>query len=370
MPDNHSVTPPVEDFRYLKFVDSFHYAGTAPRKFGIALFGVGRAGMIHLHNLMINPRVNLLYVVEASDERLKQVRDATGLTNTKFVNSNMSEQILKDPNVDAVLITTPTQTHHDLVVAALAKGKPVFCEKPIANQLVDIKKCYETAEKAKLPLFCAFNRRFDPSFVQVKKRVDKGELGKLHVLKSCSRDSPLPSIEYLATSNGIFHDCAVHDIDLICWMLNEYPVKVFASATAHMAPIREIDDHDTVAIQMVFASGAIATIDLSRFANYGYDQRLEVFGPGGMIQAGNQNALGVQCYKGLVEGVSEAPIWYSFASRYEEAYRKELDHFLDVLDGGKMMIDAKQTLSVCQVASAAEESARTGKPVEVDYKLC
>jgi myo-inositol 2-dehydrogenase/D-chiro-inositol 1-dehydrogenase len=132
-------------------------------------------------------------------------------------------------------------------------------------------------------------------------------------------------------TDGIFHDCAVHDIDLTCWILGEYPSKVYASACAHMKHIADIDDHDSVAIQFTFPSGAMASIDLSRFAIYGYDQRLEVFGPEGMLQCGNQNALGVSSYKGT--GVSEAPIWYSFASRYDEAYKRELDHFLNVVEG-------------------------------------
>jgi myo-inositol 2-dehydrogenase/D-chiro-inositol 1-dehydrogenase len=136
---------------------------------------------------------------------------------------------------------------------------------------------------------------------------------------------------FMSFIDGIFHDCAVHDIDLICWMLGEYPSKVYASATAHMKQIKEIDDHDTVAINMTFPSGAMAMIDLSRFACYGYDQRLEVFGPGGMLKAGNQMSLGVEGYKS--GSVQESPIWYSFPSRYDEAYKRELDHFLNVLQG-------------------------------------
>jgi myo-inositol 2-dehydrogenase/D-chiro-inositol 1-dehydrogenase len=359
------VQPPIEDYRYLKFIETFN-ATAISGKVGIALFGAGRAGMIHLNNLAHNSRVNLVYVVEADDERSKKVKASLGQDNIKFVNCSETDTVLADPRVHAVVITTPTQTHYPLVIESLQKGKAVFCEKPIANQMTEIKKCYDLAQELGLPLHCAFNRRFDPSFVNVRERVARGELGKVHMIKSCSRDSPLPSIDYLRTSNGIFHDCAVHDIDLVCWILNEYPTKVFASATAHMKQIAEIDDHDTVAIQLTFPSGGMSLIDLSRFAIYGYDQRLEVFGPAGMLQCGNQNALGVQSYKATA--VSEAPIWYSFASRYEEAYKRELEHFINVIEGiEKLTVSSIETLSVCKVASACEESARTGKPVEIKY---
>lgn len=360
------VAPPAEDYKYVNFLETFNCT-TINGKIGIALFGVGRAGMIHLNNLSQNKRVNLLYVVEQDDERNKKVEATSGLETTKFVNSSKMDLVLDDPKVQGVVITTPTQTHHAIVVESLNKGKAVFCEKPIANRIKEIKDCYNLAKEKNLPLLCAFNRRFDPSFLNVRDRVRKGELGdKVHIIKSTSRDSPLPSIDYLKTSNGIFHDCAVHDIDLLCWIMGEYPTKVFSTATAHMPHIKAINDHDTVTISLTFPSGGMGNIDLSRFANYGYDQRLEVFGPGGMLQCGNQNTLGVQSYTS--GNVREPPIWYSFASRYDEAYKKELEHFLDVIDGKeKLSILSTETLSVCQVASSCEESVRTGKPVEMVY---
>jgi myo-inositol 2-dehydrogenase/D-chiro-inositol 1-dehydrogenase len=358
-------SPSVDDYKYQKFIDTFMSVGVN-EKVGMALFGIGRAGMIHLGNLMHNTRVELLYVVEESDDRSKSVKDSTGLVRTQFVNTSKIDEVLDDPRVQAVVITTPTQTHQELVLRALNKGKAVFCEKPIANEMNDISKCYDLAKKQGLPLFCAFNRRFDPSYAHVQARVKKGELGKVHMVKTCSRDSPLPSIDYLRTSNGIFHDCAVHDIDLICWILGEYPSKVFSTAVAHMKEIADIEDHDTVAINLTFPSGAMALIDLSRFALYGYDQRLEVFGPGGMLKCGNQQSLGVESYQS--GGVKEPPIWFSFASRYDEAYKRELDHFIDVLQGkSKMTVTPEQTLSVCKVAAACEQSVHSGLPVDVTY---
>jgi len=123
---------------------------------------------------------------------------------------------------------------------------------------------------------------------------------------------------------------------MVCWMLGEFPIKVYASATAHMTQIAGIDDHDTVAVNMTFPSGALGMIDLSRFACYGYDQRLEVFGPGGMLKCGNQKTLGVESFK--AGSVVEPSIWFSFASRYDEAYKRELDHFINVVLGIAVLV--------------------------------
>lgn len=129
-------------------------------------------------------------------------------------------------SVDAVIVASPTFTHEDIITKALEARKAVFCEKPIAENRANIVKCYEMAKKVGRPLFCAFNRRFDASYSTVRDRVRKGEVGHVHVIKTVARDSPLPSIEYLKISSGIFHDCMVHDIDLITWILGEYPDKV------------------------------------------------------------------------------------------------------------------------------------------------
>ena len=147
----------------------------------------------------------------------------------------------------------------------------------------------QAAAEVERPLFCAFNRRFDPSFSSVRRRVVEGEVGHVHMIKTTSRDSPLPSLDYLKISGGIFHDCAVHDIDLITWILGEYPSKVYSTANSLMKEIGDIGDHDNVLISLTFPSGSLGSIDLSRFANYGYDQRLEVFGAKGMLQVKNVN---------------------------------------------------------------------------------
>lgn len=183
---------------------------------------------------------------------------------------------MKDPSVDAVVVTTPTDQHEHYVRTALAAGKAVFCEKPVAATQRAINECYDLAEKVGKPLFCAFNRRFDAGMSALRQKVKDQEIGKLYQVKTTSRDSPLPSIAYLKISRGIFHDCAVHDIDMVCWIVGEEPCGVFAQGSAFDPEIKAIGDVDTVAIVLKFPSEVIATIDLNRHSQYGYDQRLEV----------------------------------------------------------------------------------------------
>ena len=244
----------------------------------------------------------------------------------------------------------------------------MFCEKPIAENIEDTKKCYEAAKSKGRVLFSAFNRRFDPSYRALKNRVRNGEVGHVQILKVTARDSPLPSIDYLKTSGGVFHDCLVHDFDMACWVLGELPCRVQASASALIPEVKAIDDFDTIAFLLTYPSGTVVLGDNSRYSAYGYDQRLEVFGNKGMIKVENERPYhSTQAYIGH-EGIKESPIYYSFPSRFREGYKNELEHFLDVVTRGvPMEVTDYQTLAISKIATAAEESARTGKSVELDW---
>ena len=191
----------------------------------LAIFGLGRAGTIHLSNIIANPRVIVAYIVEADSSKWESVKTKWSLEKTTFLHPDSAEKVYKDPEVDACLISTPTFTHEGFIIGSLEAGKAVFSEKPIAEDPLGTSRCYKKAEEVGRPLFCAFNRRFDPSFSSVRGRVLQGDVGHVQMIKTTSRDSPLPSLDYLKISGGIFHDCAVHDIDLITWILGEYPSK-------------------------------------------------------------------------------------------------------------------------------------------------
>jgi myo-inositol 2-dehydrogenase/D-chiro-inositol 1-dehydrogenase len=183
---------------------------------------------------------------------------------------------LNDKDVDAVMVTSPTETHEHYVRKSLSAGLGVFCEKPIAANLESVAACYEEAERVQKPLLCAFNRRFDPAMSNVYRNIKEGKLGRLYKVKTCSRDGEFPSISYLKISSGIYHDSAIHDIDMICWIVGEAPVGVMAVGSAFHSEVEAIGDCDMVAVNLKFPSGVLGYIDLSRHSNFGYDQRLEV----------------------------------------------------------------------------------------------
>ena len=218
------------------------------------------------------------------------------------------------------------------------------------------------AETHNIPLLCAFNRRFDPAIHFVHDRVKNDDIGKVQVIKTTSRDSSLPSVDYVKISGGIFHDSCVHDIDLICWIMGEAPHTVFCLANAFHSEIGELNDVDTVGVVMKFPSGAIGQIDMSRHAVYGYDQRVEVFGSNGMLTSNNSSSLNVT--HSHTGGSSQHPIKFSFAQRYAESYILEMNHFINVLRKKENLLVSKDdVLRSFNVAEAIEKSHRTGKPV-------
>ena len=249
----------------------------------LALCGFGRAGRIHFRGVQSNPRCQLKYIVDCFEnpDILKVVRSALEeyrmLESVTLVKtSDFESVVLADAELDGVVITTPTQYHESYVKRALLARKAVFCEKPLAYDLANVIECYNIAEKNSCPLYCAFQRRFDPGMSKLRNQAVEGKIGKLFQIKSTSRDEPRPSIEYLKTSGGMFHDTAVHDIDVICWIVGEEPVSVFAQGSVFDPDIASIGDVDTIAVMLKFPNGVLAVLDLSRHANYGYDMRLEV----------------------------------------------------------------------------------------------
>ncbi|XP_078043986.1 inositol 2-dehydrogenase [Augochlora pura] len=362
-----TATTPTEDYLYQKYLENVTMKkDTHQPQLKLALFGVGRAGTIHLSNIVSNPRVKLMYIVDDVETNWPKLRDYWHLNDVTFLNSKQATKVFQDSNVDAVIVASPTSTHEMIVKQALEAKKAVFCEKPVAEDRLNILKCYEIAKKVGKPLFSAFNRRFDPSNAAVYQKVQNGEVGHVHIVKTVSRDSPLPPIEYIKHSGGIFHDCMVHDFDIITWLLGELPNKVTVQAYAHVPEIKAIGDYDTVIAVLNFPSGTMGMCDVSRTSSHGYDQRMEVYGPKGLITIDNHRPLhGVTVQRGH-QGTTQARMFHSFSSRYQEAYQRELDHFIDVVFGiAPISVQPKQTLAVSKIATACEESARTGKSIEL-----
>ena len=225
-------------------------------------------------------------------------------------------------------------------------------------------RCYQDAENRNIPLFCAFNRRFDPTIASVANSVRKGDIGKVHIIKTTSRDGHPPSAEYIKISGGMFYDSCIHDVDLICWIMGETPLSVYCVAHAFNSEIGALNDVDTLGVVMKFPSGAIGQIDMSRHAVYGYDQRVEVFGSGGMLSSDNVSAFSSHLFNS--RGCSEPPLKESFPQRYAESYNLEMHHFINTIKKKEALSVSKDdVLRSCHVVEAIEKSFRSGNPVSL-----
>jgi len=326
------------------------------------LIGTGRIGTVHMNNIFGMHRAVIVGVCEVLDDRKYEYAQKIGCKGYKDIH-----EALKDTSnpFEAVLVCTPTHTHYEVVKSSLEGGKHVFCEKPISLNIEESDECYNLSKTKNLFLLCAFQRRYDPNFSRVKEIVENGGVGTLQKVQTVSRDNPVPSIDYLKTSGGIYHDCLSHDIDLIRWVTGKEPIEVFSYGTNFIEGIKNIDDFDNVDCILKFDNGILATIDVSRKAVYGYDQRLSAFGDKGMATSENRQPTTV--VHSTEHGISRDPNCYSFPTRYPEAYTAEIEHFLDLILGITQTpkIQHKDVHNNAIIAHALEESARKGHPIKL-----
>jgi myo-inositol 2-dehydrogenase/D-chiro-inositol 1-dehydrogenase len=336
-------------------------------KAAIVLIGAGRIGQVHLGNLRSNPRVTLVAVVESVEAVRTNVADRTGVPTFTSFKDCLEAEAKGAFSFKGVVICTPTYTHTDLIKEALSANKDVMCEKPLGHDVKTIDELYALGAKMKRHLVCGFHRRWDPSFAGVRTAVQAGACGKIHKIKSISRDNPVPSLEYLKISGGIVHDCASHDIDMCCWVLNSYPTQVYALAHTHDPQIKAIDDFDSVELVFNFPNQIIATVDVTRKAVYGYDQRLEVVGDGGLVTCNNFPKSSVVVAD--VSGFKHEAGRYSFPTRYPEAYAGVLEHLVDLMLGlaSEALLSGQHLHNITKILDAAADAAKTGAVTKIDY---
>lgn len=324
-----------------------------------AQFGAGRIGAIHAANLASTGATQLRYVVDVNAAAAAALAAKHGAKVADVAT------VLGDPEIDAVIIASSTDTHADLAIAAAKAGKAIFCEKPIDLSLRRVDQCLAAVKKAKVPMFVGFNRRFDPSFAELHARLTRGEIGGVEQVIVTSRDPGLPPISYIKVSGGQFRDMTIHDFDMARWLLGEEPVEVFAYGSCLVDPaVGKAGDTDTVMVLMKTASGRQAHINNSRRAAYGYDQRIEVHGAKGRLLAGNRTPTTVEVANAT--SVSTDKPMYFFLERYAEAYRAELAVFVDALVNKKPMpVGAEDGRMAIVLAEAALKSLKTGRPVKV-----
>jgi myo-inositol 2-dehydrogenase/D-chiro-inositol 1-dehydrogenase len=295
-------------------------------RFGV--IGAGRIGKIHAENLATRiPGVDLAAIADIDRAAAQGLADRL---HVPFVYEDY-HAILSDPAVDAVAICSSTDTHAIIVIEAAQAGKHIFCEKPIDHDLAKIDAALAAVEQAGVKLQIGFNRRFDPNFRKVRQMVAEGKIGAPHILRITSRDPAPPPVSYVRTSGGMFLDMTIHDFDMARYLSGSEVVEVYTTAGVMVDPeIGEAGDVDTAVITLRFANGAIGTIDNSRKAVYGYDQRVEVFGSGGMVQAQNNTPDNDVYYH--AGGVQSAKPLYFFLERYMDSFIAEMKDFVKSIE--------------------------------------
>nr|WP_198650468.1 inositol 2-dehydrogenase [Saccharospirillum mangrovi] len=325
----------------------------------VCLFGAGRIGAIHAANVASHPNAQLRYVVDVFADSANKLAAQYGAEVVSV------EHALADPEVQAVIIASSTDTHARLIEQSATAGKAIFCEKPIDLDLERTRQCLATIERTGVTCLVGFNRRYDPQFNELKAQLDAGAIGAVEMVTITSRDPSPPPAQYVQSSGGLFRDMMIHDLDMACWLLGEAPVEVFATASCLIDPaIGAAGDVDTALVTLKTASGKLCQISNSRRAAYGYDQRIEVLGAKGMLQANNQ--LESTLVTTTNQGSTSAKPEYFFLQRYADAYRRELAHFIAVLDGKETLLTtAVDGLNALTLADAAVASVQSGRAVAV-----
>jgi myo-inositol 2-dehydrogenase/D-chiro-inositol 1-dehydrogenase len=329
----------------------------------LCLFGAGRIAKVHAANIAAHPELALRTVVDPDLDRARALAepfDARAAAD--------ADAALADPEVHAVLIASTSKTHADLIERAVAARKPVFCEKPIDLDVARANACVRRVEAASVPVFVDFNRRFDPNHAAVYQAVRAGEAGAVELISITSRDPEPPPLDYLENSPGaLFRETMVHDCDMARWLLGEEPVEVFAMASCLVDPaIAALGEVDTAVATLRTASGRLCQINNSWRASYGYDQRIEVLGAGGMVRSENVRRTTLERYD--ARAVRSEVFQYFFTERYAASYRLALDHFADVAKHGEEpFITAEDGRRAQIIAEAALRAARQGQPVAISY---
>ena len=327
---------------------------------GMAVLGCGRIGRLHARNLARHARARLATVFDVAGDAAQQVARELGVRAARGV-----EEVWDDRNVRAVVIATPTDTHVPLIVAAVKAGKAVFCEKPIDMSLERARGCWNEIAADNPSVMIGFNRRFDPSYRALRERLKLGEIGRLELAVITSRDPAPPPAGYIQSSGGLFRDMTIHDFDMARYLAGDITTVHAFGANLVDAEIGRLGDIDTCAISLRASSGALIQINNSRRCVYGYDQRIEAFGAGGMLQAGNRHETSVAAWNAERTAGRDA-VLHSFIERYAQAYEAEMDAFVAALaEGAPVSPDFTDGVEALRLAVAAGESLRTGRVVEV-----
>ena len=331
------------------------------KKLNVGIIGAGRIGQVHAKSITYHiPQAKIVAISDIYYEGAKRVAESLGIPNAY----EDYHEILNNPEIDAVLICSSTDTHADIAVEAAEAGKHIFCEKPVDLTVAKIKKVIAAVEKAGVKLQIGFNRRYDHNFAEIKRLANDGKLGKLQTIKITSRDPEPPSIDYVKVSGGIFLDMTVHDFDMARFIGGEVE-EVYANAAVTVdEAIGEAGDVDTALIALKFKNGAIGVIDNCRKACYGYDQRLEVFGTGGQASAANDTPTNVS-YINEKGNMTDKPLYF-FLERYMQSFTDEMTEFINAVQNDVLTkTTVNDGLEALRLGLAAKLSVKEHRPVKL-----
>ena len=326
------------------------------KTFNIAIFGAGRIGGVHGGNIAAHPDCRVSHIVDPFGNNAERLAAQLG------AQAASEDAVLTDESVDAIVIGSATNTHADLIEKGLKAGKAVFCEKPVDLSLARVDELIAAIKGQTAPLFIAFNRRFDPGIWAMHRRIVAGAIGDVELATIISKDPEAPPLEYIKVAGGLFRDMTIHDFDMARFLLPNEPTMVTAMASALTSDVVKSEgDLDTAVITLQTKDGAIATITNSRRTTYGYDQRVEVHGSGGMLRT--ENVQLTRLIEENADGSHHEKPMYFFIERYAESYRKEWDHFVQVLKGEDEPIctiqDGRRALVLAEAAYLSLEQGRT-----------
>ena len=325
----------------------------------VGLLGAGRIGQVHAAVVAAHEGSKLAAISDVYAPAAEE------LAAKYHAQVRSSDEIIADDAINAVLIATSTDTHSDLIEAATQAGKAVMCEKPVDLSLERARACLEAVSATGRPVMIGFNRRFDPSFAAIRDSLAAGQIGKAELLSVTSFDPAPPPVEYIKVSGGMFRDMMIHDFDMTNFIMGETPVSISASGACLVDPeIGRAGDIDTAVVTLSYADGKLAVIKNSRRAAYGYDQRLELLGADGLLQA--QNMLENTVVKSTGQGVISAKPTYFFIERYMPAYKAEWAAFVAaVQEGNDMPVSLQDGVQALAMAEAAQRSFDSSRPVRL-----
>lgn len=329
----------------------------------VGIIGAGRIGRVHVESICT--KVGNAKIKALADPFMNEETDLWAKKMGVEITTKDYKEILADPEIDAVLICSSTDTHSPISVEAIQAGKHVFCEKPIDHDVAKIKEVIDALAKNLVKYQVGFNRRFDHNFEAVRDAVAAGKIGDTHIIKITSRDPEPPCADYVKVSGGMFLDMTIHDFDMVRFLAGCNAAEVYVEAAVLVDPaIGEAGDVDTAVITLKMENGAIAVIDNSRQAVYGYDQRAEVFGSKGMVATGNDTASAAVISN--VDGVTGEKPLHFFLERYMDAYAKEIKCFIEAIENDtETPLGVDDGLQPVLMGLAAKKSLEEHRPVKI-----